>query len=511
MTDPLEALAQKADSSPDDPWAWLDLARALFDGGASLPGRHVLQRAAGVAGQDPAVWLEIGRTLERANATDEAVDAYRQVCRLAPGAGGGELSLSRLWLRDDEPEAAEMEARNGLLHQPEDRALHAALARALAAQERFEEALSYANKAIDGTDAPDALALAARLHRRLGDLERAKVTLERLFAIDPQDAAVALDLAEVALANNDVDRAREVYEAADRAGVVDAPNSVRLASGFTACGRFEAALAALGRVAGEHSMDGLVALERGRALEALGRDSEALDAFSRAISASPPPPRSAFHFGRVLARLGRNQEAATHLLRAAADAPQDEEVRAILADVLGALGGKPSRVPSTTELDVDVRIFSLPELLEFLAQNRSTGVLELTTPDGVARLTMQDGGLVAVAIPNAAPYIDRLKAAGLETDLVAPAGAVSDLDALLAVVEAPGTKLTALATAVSRSIVRALVGLVQLDEGRARFFRADANPRVPDEIGVSVQAALFDAIRRLDERRVGRETSSSQR
>lgn len=455
------------------------------------------------------MWLEIGRTLERANAMDEAVDAYRQVARFAPGSGGGELSLSRLWLRDGEPEAAEMEARNGLLHQPEDRALHAALARALYAQERFDEALPFATKATDGTESAESLRLAAELFRRTGDESRAHELLERLFEMDPQDASVALDLAETALAADDAARAIAALEAAERAGVIDAGDAVRLASGFMSCGRAESALAALGRIPGGHTMDGRVALERGRALEALGRNSDALEAFSRAISSSPPPARSAFHFGRALARLGRNQEAATHLLRAAADAPEDPEVRSMLADVLGALGGR--SVPSTTELDVDIHIFSIPELLEFLAQNRSSGVLELTTSEGVARLTMQTGMLVAVASPGAAPLLERLKHAGLETEQASRDEEGRDLDALIAIARGEGDDHVPLARAVSRSIVRQLVSLVGLEEGRARFFRAEPNPELPEDIGVPVQAALFDAIRRLDERRVGRETSSSRR
>ncbi|MEQ9498415.1 MAG: tetratricopeptide repeat protein [Deltaproteobacteria bacterium] len=512
MSDQLEDLARTAETSPDDPWPWLDLARALIDGGALHPGRHVLQRAAGVAKGDASVWLEIGRTLERAEAIDGAVDAYRQVCRLAPGVGGGELSLSRVWLRDREPEAAEMEARRGLMHLPNDRALHASLARALYAQERFDEALPHAERAAEGTATEEELRLAADLHRRTGDIARARTLLEQLFAMEPQDAETALALAETALAEGDVARATAALDAAQRVGVVNPPNAVRLAVGFNACGRPDAALAALANLEGEHSTSGLVALQRGIAMEALGRNTDALDAFSRAISSSPPPPRSAFHFGRALARVGRNDEAATHLLSAAADEPNDPEVRAALSEVLGAVSGKQSSVPESNELDVDLKIFSLPELLEFLAQNGSSGVLELTMEEGVAHVTMNAGLLLAVSLPGGLSLAERLGGLGVDKAIAERADDDEpDLDGLRAICQAEEVDVGAVAMAVSRSVVRGLVSLVPLTEGRARFSRAAADAELPSGVGVATQAALFDAIRRLDERKIGRETSASKR
>lgn len=515
MEDHLQELAHLAELSPDDPWAWMNLAHALIDGGAVFPGRHVLQRAFGVARDDERAWLEIGRTYERLNAPEDAVDAYRQVCRLAPGVGGGEVSLSNLFLRDGEGEAAEMEARNGLRHVPESPTLHAALARALRAQERFEPAIEHAEVALRGRDPePEDLRLAADLYGRVGDTARQLDALEALRQREPDDAELAIDFGLAALDSNQPERAKAAFAEANAHGPFDAATALKLASGLRRTGSLEEALVVLTGAQQREPSSGNVALQRGLVLEQLGRHVDALSEFARALSASPPPPRCSFYFGRALARADRLDESATHLLRAASDDPTDEAVRRVLADVLAKLDGGATRVPTANNLDVDLKIFSLPELIEFLAQQKATGTLELTTPEGTATIAMAHGALAFVASTTTPPLFQLLQTRGITTAQLESVGLGDEtppLEVVQRVAKAGFLVPSALEAALSRFVVRGLMQVLRFEEGRATFRGETTSVDIDREVLVSARAAMFDAIRRLDERKSGRSKSSGGR
>lgn len=211
------------------------------------------------------------------------VATYEKLIALDPSRPGPREELAEfLWATEKTAEGnAAIEA--AIASSPSDARLALAYGRALAGQERFEEAARQLEKARSlGASDPGTLALLASVCERAGRVDDAAATYEAALQASPDDAALCHDLGRLYLASGrPADALREL----------------------------ERAVRANGAVA-------VYQLDYGRALEASGDLPGAEKAYRRAVELSPNLPGAHFALGRLLQREGKKEEAdhelATH-------------------------------------------------------------------------------------------------------------------------------------------------------------------------------------------------------
>ncbi|HTR04897.1 MAG TPA: tetratricopeptide repeat protein [Thermoanaerobaculia bacterium] len=216
-----------------------------------------------------------------AAAEDErTVETYRRLIVLSPGDPRARAQLAEyLWRTQKTAEGNEV-MKKATEDFPSNAEMLRSFGRALAAQERFEEAA----KALEASRAlaqPDAatFVLLAQVETFIGLAPRALEALEAGAAAFPNDPDLAHELGRLLLAE----------------------------------GRTEDALAQLEKAASGRPTSALFRLDLGRALERTGKLDAAEAAYRRALALAPALPGAHYALGRLLQREGKKDEAEAEL------------------------------------------------------------------------------------------------------------------------------------------------------------------------------------------------------
>jgi len=235
---------------------------------------------------NPQALFEAGWLAEQRADPTAAADLYRRALASDPTQVGASLNLARL-LRES-PGAAEKVLRAALQQAPEDPRLLEALASALRAEKKLDEAQAVVRKLLERhpRDAGAFRTLAAiesdRGHPRL-----AESALNNARKLDPDDAGILNSLGLLALRRDDLDGARADFEEA-----------VRLDPGFAAGWANLGALALRYRdyAAAEKACTKAVELDGARwqtrlarawALEGLHKPADARAEYEKVLAAQP--------------------------------------------------------------------------------------------------------------------------------------------------------------------------------------------------------------------------------
>jgi tetratricopeptide (TPR) repeat protein len=286
------------------------------------PGHPALHRAAAA--------LALGR--DRLNqCQSNAQDALRA----NPADGRARLLFAGCFLEGNVPLAIE-EARSAVADEPRLRRADRVLARAYARTGRFATALEILEKRaeVDPDNAAVDLEL-GRIHRMLGRPERAEEHFSAALRKEGYRQEAYLELGELMLEQR---RPAAVIAALEEAVRWAEPRGERAARIHTAWSR----AALLQGQPGEAARRATQALEadnqylpalvtRGEAALLLGEEDVALQMSERALKEGPNEPSALVLSGRAQARAGRSTAALKRLRKAAENDPTDPRLRGILA------------------------------------------------------------------------------------------------------------------------------------------------------------------------------------
>lgn len=181
--------------------------------------------------------------------------------------------------------------------------------------------------------------------------------------------------------------------------------------------------------------------------------------------------------------------------------PDDERVRADLAEAL--------QTPSPTRqtgLVGDLRLFTVPDLLQLLAQLRATGRLEIQTERGRATVWLMGGRLLDAQDERFEPLHQAVATLGPEVERVVAGMSPDDRGRgpllLAALSRLPPPLQRSLAQLLFERTLRSLGPVLELREGQATFVPDSTELRVDEALLVPVEHAVLEASRRSDESRL---------
>lgn len=517
----LDRLQREAQARPRDADLWLRLAEALAQ---EDPERALLalRHAHGLAAEDPVLLLEVSTLYEQLDELGAAVNAARRAAYLDPGAIEASVRAGRLLVELGDHDAAVLTLRVAVAQNPREWALHLGLADALAAGGRLDEAARAAERALkEGADGAMAHRTVARIHGARGDREAQLTSLEVVVRLDPQDIASAIELGYLLAYEG---RRREAVSLLmDTAARVpsDAELQLRLGSALAAARTFAPAVRHIReaiRIAPDY---GWAHLELGRVLRQAGAHDEAIHSLRNAARLDSESADIQVELGEALRETGRLREASSVLIRAAAHHPEDDQLHDLLSETLAELDSDkrrstiPTPMPQSPASPLpsprpdggftsDLNLFSLPELLEFLLNQRATGLLRVRSQQGEGTLQIFEGDLVSAAHPRGKPLGERLVDDALVT-LSDLEGAVTDpadlgRDTLVArvVLSRSLVDRPSLEEVVSQQILGALDEMVGWQDGSASF-RRSPTPEHRPEITVDARWAMLEVMKARDE------------
>ncbi len=257
-----------------------------------------LERAAALDPRDGVVSASLANALWRAGETARAEAAERDARELAPVYGVPDPVRYAVEARNRTPLACERRARER--------------------EERGEWAEARVELELLIELDPDDAAARVRLARALGELgesERAGIELERVLAERPEHLAALTQLGRLLEARGEPARAAELY----RRALALAPDSSTLWKRLGAClgplGDLAGALAAFER-AGAAAPDAELLHNWGTTLARAGRTDEATQRLQEALVIWPGSAATHYNLGDALESLGRFDEAILHFERA---------------------------------------------------------------------------------------------------------------------------------------------------------------------------------------------------
>jgi tetratricopeptide (TPR) repeat protein len=509
----LEELTRIAQARPQDVDAWHALGRAFVDAGDTARAVMSLRHAMGLAATDAAQLSDIGASLLRAGASSDALAALRRAVQLDPTREEAHERIGATLLAMGDAEAAALSLKVALTRLPDAARLRVRLGRALLTSGRTREALGHAQRAAEVlTQDADAHRLLAQIHRELDQPQDYAAALERLSILDPTDAEAAIALGLRRAREGRHDEALAILDQARKHAPARADIQVRLGRALMEAGAIGGAVRCFRETIRINPDLAEAHLELGLALRAGGALKDAIHSLRSATRLAPTSGEMFFHLGMTLRTAGENREAASMLIKAAANTPDDERIQAALATALTHLRGAPAAQPQRAMDDAasgitsDLAIFSLAELLEFLLNQHSTGVLEVTSDHGIGRLELFDGSIAAASYPSGKPLGEQVLELDLitQTDLKRSVVDPNDLerDAIVAnvLLSSQLVDRTSLYDVLSKHVRSALTEMLGWSTGSASFRRTAATQNAP-EILVDTRWALLEATRLVDESR----------
>lgn len=343
---------------------------------------------------------------------------------------------------------------------------------------------------------------------RQGRLQEAVESWRCAFVLEPTlDHRVGL-----AIALSSAGRYREAIPhfrriATERPRRADAQSNLGLA--LRESGALEEAFEAFRLAAALRPRNPRSHVDLGVTLRRLGRVEEAVAAFERAVELDADMAEAHHQLGRTLLQDGRLEEASRALGEAREKAPQDRPIQRSLVELARAAKDEEDTLavvtPAGPDLSADVARFPVAEIVEFLALNRRSGILEvIREDDDSAQLELVEGRLLSGRFDPDPSFLEQVAAQGVQlppglAEVELGEGAAPLFEALLD----EGIPREPLAEVGFGSAVRTVLALIDWNEAKAEFrAREPSAPRNVErllELAVDAQGVLLEAYRRLDE------------
>ncbi len=531
---------------PQDAAGWQERAATALAAGAHDEALAAIEGAL-EAKPSSSELIELGRMLRDLDQLDRAVDVFGYARRLDARSAEacGHLGLTQL---------ARGEVAAGLALLEEATALSpgvpealVVLGRALVDHGRSAEAIPRLREAIaldERIQAAHAL-LGKALHQH-ESAAAAIPSLRRACQLDPEDLEARITLGVALAKAGQATEGIGIFEAALRQ--TSTPNALLVNLGLafreagdlkTAQRYFVDAVRLDPTFAAAQSNLGIALLEDGAA-------GAAAMTLRKAADLAPDWPTAHFNLGLALWRSGDLGGALDAIQRAAELAPGDDEIQAKLAELRGALSGRPpprppGKAPRETDLslheldeadlvpvieaEVEQRTvpqastpqntsaammgtldsFALPDLLEFLKNARRSGVLYLASVAGPGEVRLNRGSITAANSPRAPRLGDllaaekKISAEGLQRaaslQLARPQ---EPFGALL--LELHLIRVEQLRELLVRQVKQAIRELMGWQDGTFAFEPAPRNtPTTDSEIQLDPSMILLDVLREQDE------------
>ncbi|MBO6575606.1 MAG: tetratricopeptide repeat protein [Rhodothermales bacterium] len=171
--------------------------------------------------------------------------------------------------------------------QPDDAAIHGAIAEVHETQGDLNQASFYAERALSlAPEGPEHLRLASRLRRTTGDLVGSLEALDTLVGVRPRESAAHVERARVLVALEQRGEARAAYALADDLAPLPTPVLGELLEVHIDLGELQEAVSLTERMLSAEPA-APVALTRGQILVQLGRTEEAIESMQLALTLDP--------------------------------------------------------------------------------------------------------------------------------------------------------------------------------------------------------------------------------
>lgn len=517
---PLHALHSAAQANPHDARAWLELAEALHAHGEPSKSALALRHAHALSAQDPLLLVRVGQLYARQGSLPDALNAARRAQHLDPDLIPAALASGEYLVALRDLDAAVLTLSVAEIRSPGSGEVQLLLALAHLEAGRAKDALRHAERAkTRGGHPADVHRVLARAHSAMGHVEEEVRALEEVLRHDPSDLESAVALGEgLALQGRRQEAVRLLTRLAEHPPN-DAVALVRLGHAMAEASLVGPAVKML-REAIRVNPDMVEAhMELGSALQSAGADKEAVHSYRAAAALRPDDAEIGYRLGMALRDLGRLREASGALIRAAAAAPDDARIEAALGDTLAALktpltGTKaaPAATPTAPMpaentdggFTGDLQIFTLPELLEFLRNQRATGELLVRATEGEGRVRLHEGHIIAVTHPRRRPLgevlvdVELITLTDLKRSVIRPEDLDRDTLVAQVLVNQRMVERDTLHDIMSDLIVEGIRELVTWTTG-AVVFRRGPPGLDPPEVQVDPRMALLEAMRRIDE------------
>lgn len=284
-------LEQLVSSIPADhafaPQSYSRLANAYWAVGCNKDALAVVDRAESMGIVHPEIAFSKGNALLALERYADAVEAFETAIRI--GATGN-------WLGD--PGTYGYKARLGI-------------ARALVGLQRYDEALSYAERVIEECgNCAQAHELAALLCMHLGDLARAELHWLHYLRIAPDSPVPCCNLAQIYESQGKYREALHYYLKAVENGAASAELYQKAAACSEILGDLTRAEECYVKAIETNPNSAEAYNDLGRLYAARGEVQSALDCFARAVEVQPDYANAFFNAGDVLYGIGKYLEAA---------------------------------------------------------------------------------------------------------------------------------------------------------------------------------------------------------
>lgn len=502
-------LKRRVKKNPDDGAARIALSEALL---STRDPRGALDQALAAVdcALEPEDCLALGQLFVDLGRKDAAERAYRHAWTSAPDSLPIALAWGRFLLSSGRADDALEPLGQAVELDPADDGLRLLLIDALQATGADAEAASHL-AAVVGRNRDDA-----KLHVRygramlaIGEHEPALAALRRARRLaDTEETTIALGVAL-----GQTGRSNEAVALFERF-MAARPDSlsalINCAVAHGEMGDDTTAVRYLLDAARRAPEVAAIQQNLGITFMRMGQLDAAVESFRRATALAPDSAHAQLQLARALTRRGDIHEAIGAATLASRLAGKAKGITHAADDLLQALmetatGEYPALSMSSDGLERPSAIsgvlteFPLPNLLEFLRNDRRTGSLQIVALKGVGEIWLREGDIVAVSASGVPRLGQMLVDAGhLSRAALAHALEGRSEGAPLGkhLAERGTVSAETVSTMVKEQIDQGLMELLPWEQGNFSFAVGDGLP-VEERFGT--QSALLDALRRLDE------------
>lgn len=436
---------------------------------------------------DADAWLRLAQRFVEDGRTTEALEAIARtegLCRPSDRNLVGELSLL-LDAVADHPEASTLELR---------------MAKTCARTEHLERAILHAERGVaSDIDNADAHLLLADLYWKKGRREEAIDALARVLWLRPNEVDAALLLAERLV---DVGRFKSAHMIVDRIGDDVPPTAegeLRVGRLLRQCGLAEAALWRLEKAVALAGDSAHAHFELALAYVETGSPAVAIDELKEVV-------RLRDDWNEPLRRLAQVYRQ-LDMLAEAEQAEQQLNARPLLTlDVdieMIEENDEDSEFVDASEITGKLRLIPVPELLQFLAQRKLTGVLRVSAAQTSGQIEIYEGSVVGAELAGTPSLQEILLKTGVITSDTLDASGLTQKELgagafCAALVEWDLADQNTLERTCFHHCQGILAELIGWSDGQIDFVSSETYDHEP-KIRFDVPFLLLETMRKLDE------------
>ncbi len=179
-----------------------ELGDLALDTGQGQQAATHFEQAIAQGGESATRQLNLGSAFETLEQVQQAQDSYMRALELDPNDPGAMMKLGDIYLKKDEPNEAREFLEQAVATDPTNAAAKRGLAKAMNAQGDAAGAVPLLIEAqeLEGATV-EGLQELSEAHQKLGDLTKAEESLEKAIRLDPTNAGLRDELADVYEAN----------------------------------------------------------------------------------------------------------------------------------------------------------------------------------------------------------------------------------------------------------------------------------------------------------------------